>query len=325
MKYFSGVLIAAGVAGVGWAVVQQIPSKPVMFNTPEADQILSTMQVFPKDNPWNEDISQRPVLKNSSEMIAGIGAAKTLAYNLDMSFIIVPPNQKKVNVKINLYPDESDKGPFPIPDNAPIEQWPLDGRTLMAAQLGTESADRHVIVVDPGNKMLYELWQGRGTQNGWECSCAAAFDLSSNKLRPDGWTSSDAAGLPIFPAVIRYDDVQRGIVNHAMRFTVRNSRRAYVYPATHFASRKTDPNLPRMGERFRLRANFDISGFSPHVQAILKGLKKYGMFMADNGGDWRISVATDSRIKGLDELRRVKGSDFEVIVPTGPNEGPRAK
>lgn len=325
MKYFSGVLATASVVGICWAGSQQIPNKPVMFNTPEADQILSSMQVFPKDNPWNEDISQRPLLKNSSEMIAGIGAAKTLAYNLDMSFIIVPPSQKKVDVKINLYPNESDKGPFPIPDNAPIEQWPLDGRTLMAAQLGTESADRHVIVVDPGNKMLYELWQGRGTPNGWECSCAAAFDLSSNKLRPDGWTSSDAAGLPIFPAVIRYDDVQRGIVNHAMRFTVRNSRRAYVYPATHFASRKTDPNLPRMGERFRLRANFDISGFSPHVQAILKGLKKYGMFMADNGGDWRISVAPDSRIKGLDELRRVKGSDFEVIVPTGPNEGPRAK
>ena len=103
-----------------------------------------------------------------------------------------------------------------------------------------------------------------------------------------------------------------------MRFTVRNTRRAYVYPATHFASRKTDPNLPRMGERFRLRADFDLAGFSPHAQAILKGLKKYGMFVADNGGDWRISVAPDARIKGLDELRRVKGSDFEVIEPTGP-------
>lgn len=321
MNYISGVLalLMAGLAG------QQLPTKPAMFNTPEADQILSSLQVFPKDNPWNEDISQRPLIKNSQEIIAGIGSSKTLAYNLDMSFIIVPPDQRKVNFKINLYPDESDKGPFPIPDNAPIEQWPLDGRTLMAAQLGTESADRHLIVVDPGNKKLYEMWQARGTAAGWECSCSALFDLSSNKLRPDGWTSSDAAGLPIFPAVIRYDEVQRGMVNHAMRFTVRNTRRAYVYPATHFASRKSDSNLPRMGERFRLRASFDITGFSPHVQSILKGLKKYGMFVADNGGDWRISVAPDSRIKGLDELRRIKGSDFEVILPTGPSEGPRAK
>src|SRR5205823_11498042 len=117
----------------------------------------------------------------------------------------------------------------------------------------------------------------------------------------------------------------RGLVAHAMRLTVRRTRRAYVYPATHFASRLTDEALPRMGERFRLRAGFDVSGFSPHVQAILKGLKKYGMFVADNGGDWRLSVAPDSRIKGLDELRRLKGSDFEVIVPTGPDGGPRAK
>ena len=115
------------------------------------------------------------------------------------------------------------------------------------------------------------------------------------------------------------------MVGHAMRFTVKNSRKAYVYPATHHASRKTDKNLPRMGERFRLRQDFDVSGFSPHSQAILKGLKKYGMFMADNGGDWRISVAPDRRIKGLQDLRKVKGSDFEVILPTGPNEGPRAK
>jgi hypothetical protein len=148
--------------------------------------------------------------------------------------------------------------------------------------------------------------------------------MKSNRLRPDGWTSADAAGLPIFPAVIRFDEVERGMVEHAMRFTVRNSRRAYVYPATHFASKKTDPNLPRMGERFRLRADFDVSGFSLHTQAILKGLKKYWMFVADNGGDWRLSVAPDKRIKGLEELRRVKGKDFEVIQPTGPNEGPRA-
>jgi hypothetical protein len=182
-----------------------------------------------------------------------------------------------------------------------------------------------VIVVDPVNRMLYEFYVGRKSATGWECGCAAVFDLKSNKLRPDGWTSTDAAGLPIFPAIIRYDEVERGMVEHAMRFTVSHTRQAYVYPATHFASRHRDPNLPRMGERFRLRADFDTTGFSPHVQAILKGLKKYGMFVADNGGDWRISVAPDQRIRGLDDLRRVKGSDFEVVEPTGPNEGPRAK
>ena len=169
--------------------------------------------------------------------------------------------------------------------------------------------------------MLFEFYQARKTAAGWTAAQASIFDLKSNKLRPDGWTSTDAAGLPIFPAVVRYDEVERGMVEHAMRFTIRNSRRAYVYPATHHASRKTDVNLPRMGERFRLRQDFDISGFSPHAQAILKGLKKYGMFVADNGGDWRLSVAPDSRIKGLDDLRRVKGKDFEVVEPPDPDRG----
>ncbi len=323
-KYILLVAIVLLVSAAGRPSMPQI-TKPVMFNTPEADKIMAALQVFPPDNPWNEDISKLPVLKNSKEIIASIGADKTIAYNLDMCYIIVPGNQKKVDVKIKMYPDESDKGPFPIPDNAPIENWPLDNRTLEAAQKGQEDADRHVLVVDPVNMKLYEMWQGHRTNVGWECSCAAAFDLSSNKLRPDGWTSADAAGLPIFPAAIRYDEVEKGMVEHAMRFTVRNSRRAYVYPATHFASRKTDVNLPRMGERLRLKAEYDISKFSPHVQAILKGLKKYGMFVADNGGDWRISVAPDSRIKGLDELRKLKGSDFEVVETTGPKEGPRKK
>lgn len=310
---------------MGWASVlcgQEKPllTKPILFNTPEADAVLAKLKVFPADNPWNEDISQRPVATNSKAMIAKIGADKRFAYNSDMGFVLVPPDQAKVPFKIKSYPDESDRGPFPIPDNAPIENWPLDKRTLEAAQAGTEDADRHVIIVDPTNRRLYELYQGRKTKDGWECACSAIFDLTSNKLRPDGWTSTDAAGLPIFPAVVRYDEVERGMVEHAMRFTVRNTRRAYVYPATHFASRQTDADLPRMGERFRLRADFDITGYAPHVQAILKGLKKHGMFVADNGGDWRLSVAPDARIKGLDELRKLKGSDFEVIVPKIPGK-----
>jgi hypothetical protein len=164
--------------------------------------------------------------------------------------------------------------------------------------------------------VLYEFYQMRRTDKGWEASQASIFDLKTNKMRPEEWTSADAAGLPIFPAVVRHDELKRGLVEHAMRVTVRRTRRAYVYPARHFASRLTDKDLPRMGERLRLRKDFDVSGFSPEVQAILKGLKKYGMFVADNGIDWAISVAPDARIKSLHaELRKIKGSAFEVVTP----------
>jgi hypothetical protein len=318
MKWFCTFLISGALVGAV-AGGPQTPAitRPVLFNTPEADSILEALQVFPAGNPWNEDISSLPVHSDSKKMIAGIGADKSLQYNLDMSFILVPPDQKRVPVRLVTYPAESDPGPYPIPDDAPIENWPLDGRTLEQAQTAKEEGDRHVLVLDPVNGKLYEFYQGRKTADGWEAACEATFDLKTNALRPEGWTSSDAAGLPIFPAVIRFDECERGLVKHAMRFTVRRTRRAYVYPATHFASRLTDETLPRMGERIRLRQDFDVSSFSPHVQAILKGLKKYGMFVADNGGDWRISVAPDSRLKGLDELRKVKGSDFEVVQTTG--------
>lgn len=326
MRWLCPLLLTTAFAVQG-AERPQAPAitRPIQFNTPEADRILASLQVFPPDNPWNEDISKLPLHPNSAKMIASVGANKKLAYNLDMCFILVPPDQKKVPVNLGSYPSESDEGPYPIPDDAPVEGWPLDGRKLADTQKARERGDRHVLVVDPVNRMLYEFYQGRKTDAGWQAACEATFDLKSNKLRPDGWTSSDAAGLPVFPAVIRFDECERGLVAHAMRFTVQRSRKAYVYPATHHASRLTDEILPRMGERFRLRQDFDVSGFSPHVQAILKGLKKYGMFMADNGGDWRISVAPDSRIKGLDELRKLKGSDFEVVATTGPNEGPRKK
>jgi hypothetical protein len=324
-------LVIAGVAGLAAlaaAAGRERPpmpkiTHPVMFDTPEADVILSALQIFPPDNPWNQDISAAPVHPNSAAIVASVGAAKSLGYNLDMGFIIVPPDQKRVPVKLLLYGDQSDPGPYPLPDNAPIENWPLQrnedlkalpkaGQTLEDLQRhGT--GDRHVILVDPVNGLLHEFWQGRRTDAGWEASNEATFNLKTGASRPEGWTSSDAAGLPIFPAVVRYDECARGMVEHAMRFTVRNSRRGYVLPATHWASSKKDPNLPRMGERFRLRKDFDVSGFPPHAQAILKGLKTYGMFMADNGSDWLMSVAPDRRLQGLETLSRVKGSDFEVV------------
>ena len=303
--------------------------KPVLFNTKEADAIVSAMQIFPSDNPWNADVSQWPLHKNSDAIVVSIGNDKPLRCNSDMGYILVPSNQKLVEVKLVEYPDESDKGPYPVPDGITIEGWPKSYTTDRDAKTApplediqrdkaNEGGDRHAIVVDPGKRMLYEFYQLKKTDAGWQAAGAAIFDLKSNKLRPDGWTSTDAAGLPLFPAIIRYDEVQKGVVGHAMRVTVKNTRRAYVYPATHFASRKTDENLPRMGERLRLKADYDIRGFSKEVQAIFKGLKKHGMLVADNGIDWALSSAPDERIPSLhEELRKVKGSAFEVVEMPG--------
>ena len=329
IKLFSYAAAIIGLAAVAdFAMTQQtgdrpaMPTitKPVSFDSLEADKILAALQVFPADNAWNRDVSKWPVHSNSRKIIASIGEEKPLRHNSDMGFILVPPGQRRVPVAINLYPAESDKGPFPVPDNMPIEGWPVgfQGKkvTLDDVQRDTlrENTDRHGIVVDPVGGMLYEFYQAKKTARGWQASQASVFDLKSNKLRPAGWTSTDAAGLPIFPAVVRYDELQRGMVEHAMRVTVRRSRRAYVSPATHFASRWNDPNLPRMGERLRLKADYPIDGFSPNVQAVLKGLKKYGMFVADNGLEWCISVTPDPRIPPMhEELRRIKGSAFEVV------------
>ena len=298
-------------------------SKPVAFHTPEADAILAALEVFPPDNPWNLVVEDWPLHPNSKRMIASVGDDKPFRCNTDMGFILVPAGQKRVDVKIVGYPDESDKGPYPVPENVPIEGWPayyergpkLSLEDVQRDKLG-KGGDRHALVVDPTNRMLYEFYAMKRTDAGWQAMQASIFDLKTNKLRPKGWTSSDAAGLPVFPAVVRYDELQRGMVEHAMRVTVRKTRRAFVPPATHFASRHTSADYPRMGERIRLRRGFAIGGFSPAVQAILKGLKKYGMFVADNGIEWAISVAPDPRIPDIHaELRKVRGRDFEVVVP----------
>jgi hypothetical protein len=300
--------------------------QPVIHGSEEADAILAAMQIFPPDNPWNADVSKWPLHKNSAAIVASIGVDKPLRYNTDMAFILVPPHQRKIDVKIVEYPGESDPGPYPVPDNMPIEGWPayyrrdVEDKSLTLADVQRDKlntgGDRHGIVVDPHNGLLYEFFGAKRTDAGWQASCAAIFNLRSNKLRTDGWTSADAAGLAIFPAVIRYDELKAGKISHAMRVTVRNTRRAYVAPATHFASSKTDPNLPRMGERLRMKADYDISSFSPPVQTILKGLKQYGMLVADNGIEWALSCAPDERIPVLhEELRKVTGAAFEVVEP----------
>lgn len=278
--------------------------------------MIENCPVFPADNPWNTDISKYPVHPNSKAFINSIGPDKPVhedfgtAYQgapSGIPYVIIHKNQRKVPVTFE-YADESDAGPYPIPDNAPIEGGPKS------------DGDRHVLAVDVDNEKLYEIYRAFKAETGWRGGSGAIFDLRSNKLRPLGWTSCDAAGLPVFPGLVRYDEViEKGEIAHAIRFTVRRSQRGYILPATHFASRSSDPNLPPMGLRFRLKAGYDVSGFPKEARVILTALKKYGMILADNGGDWFITGAPDDRWdnEALQTLRRVKGSDFEA-VDTGP-------
>jgi len=268
---------------------------------------------FPEDNPWNQDISRRPVDPNSDRYLASIGLDAHLHPDFGtfwegvpsgIPYVVVSGTQKKVPVTFE-YADESDPGPYPIPADAPIEGGP------------DSDGDRHVLVLDRDHWMLYELFAAYPNGDGsWRAGSGAIFDLSSNQLRPDGWTSADAAGLPIFPGLVRYDEVmEQKAIRHALRFTARQTRRAYVHPATHFASASRDPNLPPMGLRVRLKADYDISSFPPPVQVILTALKKYGMFLADNGGNWFLSGAHDPRWNDeeLATLKRVQGRDLEVV------------
>lgn len=270
-------------------------------------QDLGKFQVFPPDNPWNWDISGHAVHPNSAKFVESIGADKTLhpdfGRQYGIPYCLVPSKQKRVKVSFE-YADESDPGPYPIPDDPPIEGGP------------DSDGDRHILVIDRDAKMLYELFAARRDKDGWKCGSGAIFNLQSNELRREGWTSADAAGLPIFPGLVRYEEVARGEITHAIRFTVKKSQKKYLWPARHFASRDTNPNLPPMGLRFRLKANFDISGYPKSVQVILRALKKHGMIVADNGSDWYLSGAPDPRWND-DELRaikKLKGSDFEAVL-----------
>lgn len=274
-----------------------------------------TRSVFPVDNPWNTDISAEPVDPNSDALIAACGATRSLhpdfgtTYNgvpWGIPYVVVHGDQPRVPVTF-YYDDESDPGPYPIPPDAPIEGGPA------------ATGDRHVLVLDVDNWMLYELFDARPVNGGasWTAGSGAIFDLSSNGLRPAGWTSADAAGLPIFPGLVRYDEaVINGEITHALRFTCPVTRRAYVHPARHYASSHTDPDLPPMGMRVRLKASVDISGFPPEVQVILTALKKYGMILADNGGGFFVSGAPDPRWNdaNIDMMKQIKGSDFEVVL-----------
>lgn len=273
---------------------------------------LGGKRVFPADNPWNQDVSKVPVDPNSEQLIAGIGLNKPLHPDFGTTYqgapngipyVVVAGDQAKVPIRFE-YADQSDPGPYPIPPDAPIEGGPKG------------KGDRHVLVIDRDHWRLYELFAAFPADKGWRAGSGAVFDLNSDKLRPADWTSADAAGLPIFPGLVRYDEVmEQKVIPHALRFTVVHSRRAYVAPARHFASRKTDANLPPMGMRVRLKPGYNLSGFPDEAQVILTALQKYGMFVADNGGDWFLSGAPDPRwnADALHALTRVKGRDFEVV------------
>jgi hypothetical protein len=278
---------------------------------------------FPTTNAWNTDISQEPVDPRSAKIIASIGAGTGLHPDfgsgtyahaiIGIPYVVVGKDQKPVSIKITTYKSESDKGPFPVPKDAPIEGYKPDGDSF--------GGDRHVLVIDKHTDRLYEMWEAfRESNSNWKCQSAAEFHLNSNDVRPTampGWTSADAAGLPIFPGLVRYEEVATGEIPHALRFTVSQSREAYVAPANHWASSNTSADLPPMGMRVRLKASFQIpSGFSAQTKVILRAMEKYGMIVADNGSDWYISGAPDPRWKNdklVSELRQVTGSDFEVV------------
>ena len=270
--------------------------------------MIGSCPVFPVDNEWNRNISADPVDPNSANYLASMNAGTTFLHpdfgsQFGIPWITVPGNQPKVPMTFD-YADESDPGPYPFPSNAPIRAVRARrGIGTCSWSIGTTAK-------------LYETFDSHFVNPGWHCASGAVFNLFSNALRPDGWTSADAAGLPILPGLVRRDEaVVARKISHALRFTVRRTQRAFVHPATHFASSSTDPNLPPMGLRVRLKSSFNTSSFNATVQTILAGLKTYGMFVADNGSDWFITgeLNTQYNDSEINQLKQVPASAFEVV------------
>ncbi len=298
--------------------------------TPDLGQNASLhgKRIFPANNPWNQRVDTASVDSNSASVIARFSASHLHPdFGADWNggpfgipYVVVSGTQQKVNIGPIEYASESDPGPYPIPANAPVEG-------------GAQSdGDRHVLALDRDNWVLYELFYAFPNGDGsWRAGSAAKFDLNSNALRPEGWTSADAAGLPILPGLVRYDEVyEEQAINHAIRFTLQNTRKAYVHPATHFASSRTDLSYPPLGARFRLKAAFDISGFTPANRVVLQAMKTYGLILADNGSNMYISGVPDSRWNDdeLNQLKSLTASNFEMVqlgFASEPSETTEAK
>jgi hypothetical protein len=271
--------------------------------------------ILPASNPFNQRVDGLPVAADSATLIASIGADATAKADfgsgtydggpIGIPYKVVRGSQKRVPVSFD-YADESDGSHYPLPANVPIEGGP------------NASGDRHVLVVDRDRCRLYELYDAhpRNGATSWHAGSGAIFDLRSNKLRPAGWTSADAAGLPILPGLARYGEVAKGSIDHAIRFTARRTRNAYIYPARHFASSDSDPALPPMGLRVRLKRDADLTGLGRQAKIVAQALQRYGALLADNGSPWFFSGAPDSRWNNddLQTLRKLHGSDFEVVA-----------
>lgn len=303
------VALAASVVLACSSATDGTPTIPTGDTTgPVASGGSLSRRVFPADNPWNADVTARPVDAASATLIAACGLRNLhpdFGTIYGIPYVLVGGSVPQRAVSFD-YADESDPGPYPIPADAPIEGGANSG------------GDRHVLVVDTLHWKLYELFDAHPMNGGasWHAGSGAVFDLSSNQLRPIYWTSADAAGLPIFPGLVRYDEVvARGVIDHAVRFTCPRTQKGFIAPARHYASSDPSPSLPPMGMRVRLKATFDVSPYSTEVQVILRAMKKYGMILADNGSGWFVSGAPDPRWNDtrLDGLKQVPSSAFEVI------------
>jgi hypothetical protein len=272
-------------------------------DTPGPGTTLAGCSVFPPDNPWNSDISKAPLRAGSAATIARLGGYLHPDFGgggqYGIPYIVVPADEPPVPVTFTAYGAQSDPGPYPIPTNAPVEG----------------GSDAHVLALQQGTCLLYEMFAAHPSGGGWAAGSGARFDLHSNALRPEGWTSADAAGLPILPGLVRYDEVASGQVTQAIRVTFSQTYAGYIHPATHQASSETDPALPPMGLRLRLNAGFDTSGFTGGARVILEAMKRYGLIVADNGSNWFFTGAADPRWddENLNQLKRVPGSAFEVV------------
>jgi hypothetical protein len=304
-----GFVLALALLVLANAVTSQGGAAPGAQSPP----YLAGCAIFPADNVWNVPVDTLPLDANSAAYVNTIGPSRYVHADfgsglwnggpIGIPYVTVPGTQPKVAVTFD-YAGESDPGPYPIPTAAPIEGG------------SNSSGDRHVLVLERENCLLYEMFYAFPQPDGsWHAGSGAIFDLRSHALRPAGWTSADAAGLPILPGLVRYDEVASGEIRHALRFTAPQTRRAYIWPARHYASSLTGLSYPPMGQRFRLKASFNLSGFSPEVQVILRALQKYGMILADNGSAWYVSGVPDERWDNdaLHELHQIHGSDFEAV------------